>query len=58
MGVLMSLARKLKTLKVDLKKCNEEVFGDVGKIKNFLEDIQELDFILDGQVLTEDERRR
>ena len=54
----MSLASKLKALKVDLKKCNEDVFGDVGKTKNFLEDIQELDFIVEGQVLMEDERRR
>jgi len=30
------LANKLKALKADLKKWNEEVFGDLGKKKNEL----------------------
>jgi hypothetical protein len=38
------LANKLKSLKRDLKKWNEEVFGDIGrKKKELLEGIQELD---------------
>jgi hypothetical protein len=40
------LANKLKALKEDLKKWNEEVLGDVGKKKNeILEGIRELDLM-------------
>lgn len=37
---------KLKALKTDLKKWNEEVFGDIGKKKKeLLEGIRELDLV-------------
>jgi len=53
------LANKLKALKVDLKKWNEDVFGDVGKKKNELfEGIQELDIIAECRCLVEEERVR
>jgi hypothetical protein len=40
------LANKLKALMTNLKKLNEEVFGDVGKKKNeLLEGIRELDLV-------------
>jgi hypothetical protein len=53
------LANKLKALKVDLKKWNEELFGDVGK-KNeeLLEGIRDLDCIDEGWGLVEEERMR
>jgi hypothetical protein len=40
------LGNKLKALKTDLKKWNEEVFGEVGKKKKeLLEGIRELDLV-------------
>jgi hypothetical protein len=40
------LACKLKALKLDLKKWNEEVFGKIGKQnKDLLDGIRELDVI-------------
>jgi hypothetical protein len=43
------LANKLKSLKLDLKKWNEEVFGDIGRKKNeLLEGIQELKAMAEG----------
>jgi len=49
----------LKTLKADLKKWNDEVFGDVGKKKNeLLEGIQELVIIEECYCLVEEERVR
>jgi len=51
------LANKLKALKVDLKKWNVDVFGDVGKKKNeLLEGIRELECI--DEELVEEERVR
>jgi sulfate adenylyltransferase subunit 1 (EFTu-like GTPase family) len=39
----------LKALKVDLKKWNEEEFGDIRKkYKDYLEGIRELDFSAEG----------
>jgi uncharacterized protein YydD (DUF2326 family) len=48
------LANKLKALKVDLKKWNAEVFGDVGKKEELLEGIRELECIDEGQGLVEE----
>jgi hypothetical protein len=46
------LARKLKALKSDLKKWNEEVFVNVGKRKkDFLDGICELDIIVEGETI-------
>jgi hypothetical protein len=46
------LANKLKALKTDLKKWNEEVFGDVGKKNNeLLEGIRELDLVEESRFL-------
>jgi hypothetical protein len=51
------LACKLKALKVDLRKWNEEVFGHVGQRKKVLLDgIQEFGIIGEGRALTEEER--
>jgi ABC-type polar amino acid transport system ATPase subunit len=51
------LANKLKALKVDLKKWNAEVFGDVGKKKNeLLECINELEYFEEARGLVEEER--
>jgi hypothetical protein len=50
------LAKKLKALKVDLKKWNEEVFGDVGK--ELLEGIKELEGLEESQGLMEEEQVR
>jgi uncharacterized protein YydD (DUF2326 family) len=53
------LASKLRALKADLKKWNEEVFGDVGKKKEeLLEGIWDLDVIAEGRGLVEEERMR
>jgi hypothetical protein len=52
------LANKLKALKVDLKKWNEEVFSDVGKTKELLEGIRDLDYIDESRGLVEEERMR
>jgi hypothetical protein len=53
------LANKLKTLKVDLKKWNAEVFGDVGKKKKeLLEGIKELECFEEARGLVEEERVR
>jgi hypothetical protein len=52
------LANKLKALKSDLKKSNEEVFGDIGKKKKkkeLLEGIRELELIEECRCLEEDE---
>jgi len=46
------LARRLKALKTNLKKWNDEVFGNVGKQKKVLLDgLRELDFIIEGRSL-------
>jgi hypothetical protein len=51
------LAQKLKALKADLKKWNEEVFGDVGKRKwEIMESLCALDLLAEERSLTEDER--
>jgi hypothetical protein len=53
------LAHKLRALKMDLKEWNEEIFGDVGKRKKELMDgIRELDIIVEGRSLIEEERQR
>jgi hypothetical protein len=53
------LANKLKALKSDLKKWNEEVFGDIGKKKKeLLEGIRELELIEECRCLEEDEKVR
>lgn len=53
------MANKLKALKVDLKKWNEEVFSDVGKKKEeLMEGIRDLDCIDEGRGLMEEERIR
>jgi hypothetical protein len=53
------LANKLKALKADLKKWNEEVFGDIGKKKKeLLEGIRELELIEERRCLEEDEKVR
>jgi hypothetical protein len=53
------LERKLEALKLDLKKLNEDIFGNVGKQKkDFLDDIHELDIIAEGRPLIENERSR
>jgi hypothetical protein len=53
------LACKLKALKTDLKKWNEEVFDNVGKKKNdLLDELCELDIIAQGRSLSNDERLR
>jgi hypothetical protein len=53
------LANKLKALKSDLKKWNEEVFGDIGKKKKeLLEGIRELELIEECSCLEEDEKVR
>jgi hypothetical protein len=53
------LACKLSALKTDLKKWNEEIFGNVRKQKKDLVDgIRELDMIAEGRPLTRDERLR
>jgi hypothetical protein len=50
------LAQKLKALKVDLKKWNEEVFGNVGMQKKEMEKgLCELDMIAEERPLSEDE---
>lgn len=49
-------ARKLKALKVDMKKWNEEVFGNVGVQKKELEKgLSELDMIVEERLLSEEE---
>ena len=52
------LACKLKALKGDLRRWNNEIFGNVGKRKKvLLDDIRELDILGDGRGLNEEERR-
>jgi len=49
-------ARKLKALKVDLKKWNEEVFGNVGvQKKEMKKGLSELDMIAEERPLSEEE---
>jgi hypothetical protein len=51
------LANKLKSLKLDLKKWNDEVFGDIGrKRKELLEGIQEMDVVVESRGLMEDKK--
>jgi hypothetical protein len=51
------LACKLKALKVDLRKWNEEVFGHVRQQKKtMLEGIREIDVIGEGRALIEEEK--
>jgi hypothetical protein len=52
------LAKKLKALKADLKKWNEEVFGDVGKKKELLEGIKELEGLEESRGLVKEEQVR
>jgi hypothetical protein len=53
------LACKLKSLKGDLRRWNDEIFGHVGKRKKVLLDgIWELDGIGEGRGLNEEEGRR
>jgi hypothetical protein len=53
------LANKLKSLKLDLKKWNEEVFGDIGrKKKELLEGIQEMDVLAENRGLLEEEKMK
>lgn len=43
------MASKLKALKLDLKKCYQEVFGHVRKRKQkFMEELGEMDTIAEG----------
>jgi hypothetical protein len=51
-----NFARKLKTLKIDLKKWNEKEFGNVGvQKKNLEKGLSELDLIADETPLFEEE---
>ena len=51
------LASKLKSLKMDLKKWNEEAFGDIRrKKKELLEGIQELDVLAETRGLVQEEK--
>ena len=51
------LANKLKSLKRDLKKWNEEMFGDIGrKKKELFEGIQELDAMAETRSLDLEEK--
>jgi exonuclease III len=53
------LANKLKSLKLDLKKWNEEVFGDIGRKKReLLEGIQEMDVLAENRGLLEEEKMK
>jgi len=53
------LARKLKALKLDLKKWNEEVFGNVERNKRkLIEDLQAFDVIEESRALGEEELLR
>jgi len=53
------LANKLKALKADLKKWNEEVFGDLGKKKKeLMEGIRELELIEEQRGLEEEDKIR
>lgn len=53
------LDQKLKALKGDLKRWNEEVVGDVNCRKNqHLSEIEELDRQEESRVLEEEERKR
>jgi hypothetical protein len=50
------LARKLKALKLDLKKGNEKVFGNVERNKRkLIEDLQAFDVIEESRALGEEE---
>lgn len=53
------LARKLKALKLDLKKLNEEVFGNTKRNKRkLIEDLQAFDVIEESRALWEEELLR
>ncbi|GLT55575.1 hypothetical protein SLA2020_286860 [Shorea laevis] len=53
------LAQKLRALKIDLKKWNEEVFGDVGqRKKEMIEGLSELDLVAEGRSLNEEEKSK
>jgi hypothetical protein len=53
------LARKLKALKGDLRRWNNEIFGHVGKRKKaLLEEIRELDSFQEERGLDEEEKRK
>jgi hypothetical protein len=53
------LARKLEALKTELKKWNEEVFGNVEKSKRVLSDeLRNLDLVAEGRSLYSEERLR
>jgi hypothetical protein len=50
------LAKKLKALKLDLKKWNEEVFGNVGyKRTQLMIQLNEFDVLVEDRPLSEDE---
>jgi hypothetical protein len=50
------VGNKLKSLKMDLKKWNDEVFGDIGRKKELLEGIQELDVLAKTKGLVQEEK--
>jgi hypothetical protein len=53
------VANKLKALKVDLKKWNVEVFGDVGRKREILlEEVCAFDIIEEERALCHEERMR
>uniref|UniRef100_A0A2N9GXK7 Reverse transcriptase domain-containing protein n=1 Tax=Fagus sylvatica TaxID=28930 RepID=A0A2N9GXK7_FAGSY len=53
------MACKLKALKVDLKKWNEEVFGNVGVKRNkLMSELEELDAVADLRQLTGEESQK
>jgi hypothetical protein len=53
------LAKKLKALKMDLKKWNEEVFGHVGHKRNqLMAQLNQLDVLVEDRPLSEEEQLR
>jgi hypothetical protein len=53
------LAKKLKALKLDLKKWNEEVFGHVGLKRNqLMAQLNQLDVLVEDRPLSEEEQLR
>ena len=50
------IASKLKALKLDLKKWNEEEFGNVeNRLRKLWKDLNDLELIVDSQPLTNEE---
>jgi hypothetical protein len=54
------LANKLKALKVDLRRWNEEVFGDVERKKKILgeEELSIFDIVEEERALGDEERKK